>query len=928
MSSILATKLHRPTIPPKNVFRPFLIQRLDQGLQSGRQVTLVSAPAGFGKTVCVSAFLDVSDLPRSWLSLDAADDDPGRFFTYLLAALQKIDEGIGQDIQGILGAGQLPPGEILVSTLINDILEVEELFLLILDDFHLIQDEFILEVIQQLIANIPPALYLVIITREDPPLPLAKLRANNQLTEIRARDLRFNSQEVSTFLNQVMGLSLTEKNILALEERTEGWVVGLQLAGLALQSSSSRQSLSASKQYTNPSRFIANLSGSNRFILNYLTEEVLNQQPPDIQTFLLQTSCLEKLNDDLCNTLTGRLDSHVLLERLYNDNLFLIPLDDKQDWYRYHQLFADLLRDLQKSQHKEAAKQLHQRASRWYTQHGMASEAIHHALQAEDYTLAMQLLESYTLDMLVQWHVKTVEGWMRAIPPEWGAKSPKANLAFAWMHLLRGTYPKAMPYLERLQVIFANASLDDGTDPELIAEWLALQSTLTNAQGNPEQALELGQQALQITPEDNGHVYSMIYLGLANAYQQLDRFSKAMDAFRMLIQYGRAAANPISELLGISGLGLLAIQRGQLQYAFEITTQGIDLIERMGALSPISTAIYGELGVVHYQRHQLDQAHDYFQRSIQVSSLSGYSDAEVYYGVILVRLFQIEGNLRAARQEIRKTVQLMQENTPAAVREEVISQQLRIYLYDDQLAEAEKVLGGEGFSFHQGFSSPELPPDQQISRQKGVLYLSALRILLYRARVEGELDRLSQGIQLANQLISNSLQRHFIPIAIETLLLRAQLYAVLAKQSASRADLVNALELGEPEGFISIFVEEGPPIETALQNLIAKGTTTSTQKAYIERILAAFPIAHTSVSKTSDSSLQTADKIHPPVAALTERELEVLNCMADGMTYEEIASKLYISLNTVRTHVKSLYGKLVVNNRTRAIAQARRQGLI
>ena len=299
--NLLATKLHRPSLPPQRVLRPHLIQRLNEGLEFGRQITLVSAPAGFGKTLCVSEWVHALELPVTWLSLDPSDDDPGRFFTYLLAALQKVDENIGGEIQKILLAGQLPPGEIISAALINELQLRETRFLLVLDDFQVIQDRFILQVLENLIDNLPQALHLVLVTREDPSLPLARLRANDRLTEVRAGDLRFTPPETDSYLNQVMKLGLSPGDVAALESRTEGWVVGLHLAGLSI------------RDRDNPSAFIAGLSGSHRFIFDYLTEEVIGRQPEEVQRFLLQTSILDRLNGSLCAAVTGRADSPALL---------------------------------------------------------------------------------------------------------------------------------------------------------------------------------------------------------------------------------------------------------------------------------------------------------------------------------------------------------------------------------------------------------------------------------------------------------------------------------------------------------------------------------------------------------------------------------------------------------------------------------------
>jgi len=917
------------------VARPQLLSRLNFGLASGRQITLVSAPAGFGKTVCACEWVQKLDLPVTWLSLDPADDDPGRFFSYLVAALQIVDENLGWEIEGVLRAGQLPPNEIITTTLINDIQARDTRFVLVLDDIQVIQDELILGVLEQLVMRLPDTLHLVFLTREDPDLPLARLRANNQLTEIRAGDLRFSNPEADHFLTEVMELSLSQADIDVLDTRTEGWIAGLHLAALALQAPLAVQSLTkpqpgsatqsriatqapvSNQNRPNPSAFIANLRGSHRFILSYLSEEVLDQQPEEVQDFLLQTSILDRLNGDLCNAVTGRVDSHALLKRLYQANLFLIPLDDDGHWYRTHQLFTDLLRDLQETHHKDATAELHRRASDWFAQAGMLNETIQHALAAGDYSTAVQLIESHAMDMIMQWHLKTVDSWMQSIPVEWIAQSPQANLAFAWLHLMRPDYLQASPYLERLQVMSSDPEFG-ANDPPLLARWLALQSMLLNAQGKAAECLELCNQALALVSEGDEHVRNMIYLELAKAYEQFDDYDRAVDAYQVIIKQGQMAGNSVTELLGISGLALLALKHGQLHFAFEITSEGIQRLESAGALPPISTAVYGELGEIHYQWHQLEYAHYYFQRAIEVSTLSGYSDAELYYGVILSRLSQIEGDLEGAAQEIHKAVDLMKVQAPAAVREEVIAQQIRIDLAQGHLAAAEASLKSLGFSFKDQFTLPNLTPTQNIS---------ALRILLYRAQVKGELAELKPGIELADKIVESMLQGGYNMVAIETLLLRAMMHAVSGNDQASKDDYVAALQLSEPEGMISIFVEEGPPVAEALANLLGADQLGSVQLDYVESILAAFTSAQPPGVGPTDQApaVEPGDQLVEP---LTEREQDVLRLMAEGLKYEEIGERLYISLNTVRYHVKAIYGKLNVNNRTKAIERAQQLGIL
>ena len=410
---LLATKLHQPALPPRRVHRAALVQRLDEGLQAGHCLSLISAPAGFGKTTCVLEWLAALPRPAAWLSLDSADNDPARFFTYLAAALHKVDPSLGRDMEGTLQSGQLPAPEAITAALVNDLLQVPQHFVLVLDDFHLIQESTVLHTFETLLGNLPPPLHLVIITREDPQLPLARLRAHNRLTEIRAADLRFSGVDTTAFLNEVMGLSLALDEVVELESRTEGWIVGLQLAGLSMRDGS------------DPAAFINKLTGSHRHILNYLTEEVLQRLPEDLHTFLLQTSILDKLHGDLCDAVTGRSDSSQLLERLLTANLFLIPLDDEQHWYRYHHLFADLLRSYQARLRKAEVAELHQRAAAWYAQAGFPGEAIQHALAAQDYPLALSLLEANIMPLLMRGYARTVETWLKAFPARGPAQQPQ-----------------------------------------------------------------------------------------------------------------------------------------------------------------------------------------------------------------------------------------------------------------------------------------------------------------------------------------------------------------------------------------------------------------------------------------------------------------------------------------------------------------------
>jgi LuxR family maltose regulon positive regulatory protein len=919
---ILTTKLHRPAPPANSLPRPQLSRRLDDGLSRGCKITLISAPAGFGKSSAVSEWIGSQGRPAAWLALDAGDDDPQRFLDTLLAALQGLAGWPAGELAGLLRAGQLPPLEVAGALLVNELGGYPGEFFLVLDDFHMIQDSYILGLFAKLLAYPPPPLHLVLVTREDPPLPLARLRAANLLNEIRAGDLRFHAQEIGCLLNEKMGLGLSAADLRLLEERTEGWPVGLQLAGLSL------------RERRDPSGFIGALAANQGSILGYLTEEVISRQPAHVQEFLLKTSILDQLNPAVCDAVADRSDSRLLLDQLYRANLFLVPIDRENNWYRFHHLFAGALRSHPAAPCGAGAAALHLRASQWYERNGLADEAIQHALSSSDYARAVDLLEKHAVGMLVQGYSRTVEGWMQAIPPEWRARSPRANLAFAWLHLLRGNFAQVQPYVERLQKVFQPTVQPAAAHLE--AEWLALLSLLRAGQANPQESLALGERALEISDPADDPLRSLIYMGFAAAYQALGDYANAVTAFRKIILYGQAGGNFVSELLGLSGLVQMALNHGQLNLALEVSTQGVERVERLGIVSPISAAVYGGIAQVYYQRHRFEEARPYYQRTIHLGNLAGYSDAEIGYHMILSRLRLAEGDLENAGRELDQAVAVMQKAPPAWVREEVIAQQVRLALAQGRLRAAESLLEAEysppgsrppgTAPFHPAW----LPGNEKIDYSAGLTANSVLRVLLYRGEVERETDALHQGLELADHLIAAALQGRYLSIALETLQLRGRIQARLGSGEAGLADFARALELAEPEGYIQIFVEEGRPTAQALAQLSQAGRVLPVRAGYAAQILAAFAEAGQPGGGTGPplSGSTRGQEWGASPEALTSRELEVLRLIAEGLKYEDIAGRLYISLNTVRSYIKAIYAKLNVDNRTRAVAQARQRGWI
>src|SRR6266516_5464872 len=493
---ILATKLYIPRLRPNVVPRPRLIERLNEGLH--RKLTLIAAPAGFGKTTLVSAWVAGCDRQVAWLSLDAGENDPRLFLTYLVAALQTIAPTIGEGALGVLQSPQPPPSESILTALLNEITTLPAHFVLVLDDYHLIDAKPVDMALTYLVEHLPPHMHLIIATREDPQVPLARLRARSHLTELRAADLRFAASEAAAFLSQVMGLSLSAADIAALEDHTEGWIAGLQLAALSLQG------------HQDVAGFIQAFAGDDRYIVDYLVEEVLQRQPAPVRSFLLQTAILDRLSGPLCDAVTGQEEGNERLEALERGNFFVVPLDDKRHWYRYHHLFADVLSAHLLAEQPDQLSTLHRRASEWYEQHGSAADAIRHALAAEDFERAADLVEWAVPAMRRSRQEATVLGWLRALPDELLQVRPVLSVAYAWALLASGELEGVETRLrdaERWLDTTADRSemvvVGDEEYRRLPAAIAVYRAVLAQARGDGADTMNYARRALDLVPEDD-----------------------------------------------------------------------------------------------------------------------------------------------------------------------------------------------------------------------------------------------------------------------------------------------------------------------------------------------------------------------------------------------------------------------------------------
>ncbi|MFN8473358.1 MAG: LuxR C-terminal-related transcriptional regulator [Anaerolineae bacterium] len=890
---LVATKLAIPPVRPALVARPRLMQRLDACL--AHPLTLISAPAGFGKTTLVSAWARAAAMPVTWLALDEADNNPARFLSYLAAAIRGVVPAVGRDLPGPLGASPVPP-DVVIATLINGVAAHATPFVLVLDDYHVLDDEDVHEALRRLVAYQPPQLHLVIVTREDPQLPLARLRARGQLIDLRAQDLRFTPDEVATFVRDVMGVALERPQIAELDARIEGWIAGWQLAALSMQGR------------RDPADLLDGLSGGHHFILTYLTEEVLAQLPPDMQSFLMETSILDRLSGPLCDAVTERNDADAVMERLYATNAFVVALDDAHHWYRYHHLFADLLRTQLSRKAPQRLPILHGRASAWYEGQGDAANAIEHAFAAADYARVVRRLEAHAREVVLEGYAQSVEDWLRRLPHEWQAAGPRANLAFGWSLLLRGQTGEIEAYLRHAEAAAAERGPDDETAKAIVAEAKALRAGLVSLQGDAERACDMARNAVAQAPPDDLYLQGMTRFCLGTAYNYAGQVAAAIDTYLEALPLCRAANNTLATMLIVANLIVLYMIRGQLEAADDLTRRVMAGAARMGTpTSPALATVYMGHSEVLYERNETEAARDLLERWLDISRRGGHVAAVAYGHVLLSRIEQARGDLDAAAAALDHAAQLRQHRMPGWVAPQIVAQEVALALGRGDTATAAQALSASGVQI-----------TDAASYAREVIHIAYLRLLLHLGRRAPSADDLGQALDLAGRVLQSAEPAGRMGRVIETLALRALVWQARGEMQQARADLGRALALGEPEGYARVFINEGEPMQRLLADLRAA------RPQYVARLLAAFGGAPPAV----EAALKPAPVTPALIEPLTERELEVLRLLADGLTYEETAQRLVVTLNTVRFHVKAIYGKLGVDRRAAAIDRARSLSLL
>ncbi len=900
---ILATKLSVPPSRPNVVLRSCLIERLDEGLQ-GRLI-LVSAPAGFGKTTILSQWLAgcsrlEPEVHPAWLSLDEGDSDLPRFLTYLIAALRTVAAEVGEGALGMLQSPQPPPTEAVLTALLNEITTLPHSVLLVLDDYHVVDSEPVDQALAFLLEHLPPQLHLVIATREDPHLPLARWRARGQLTELRAADLRFTPSEAAEFLNRVMSLDLSADDIEALETRTEGWIAGLQMAALSIRGRS------------DAAGFIQRFTGSHRFVLDYLVEEVLQRQPERTRSFLLQTAILDKLCGALCDAVTGQKNGKAMLERLERDNLFVVPLDEERQWYRYHHLFADVLQAHLVEEQPDQMPALHRRASEWYEEHGSRPDAIRHALCAEDFDWAAELIGlagpmTEDTSQSVTWLM-----WARALPDELIRSRPVLGVWFAWALLGSGELEAAEARLRD-----AERWLEPGpSEPKVVVDEEQLRSLLAtiavaraynaHSVGDVPGTVKHAQRVLELLPEGD-HVRRQQATALMGmTYWASGDLEAAARVFFDYVMSLRAAGNIPDAISAASVLPVITLALGRPREAVDALEQLRQFVVGQGEpLLPAATDLYRGLGELDLERGDLAAAEQHLLRS---KELGEQAEAPVWpyrWCVARARLAETEGDLESALNLLDEAERLF-VRTPLPVIRPISALKAAIWARQGRVTEASEWARERGLSV-----------DDDLSYLREFEHLTLARVLIARHESDRVAGALDDAVRLLERLLHAAEEGGRIGSMIEILALQALAHQARGDASAALAALERALCLAAPEGYVRVFVDGGPPMARLLEEADSRAMAPDD----VRRVLAAFPSAGPRLTGPSGASSEGAE-------LLSEREREVLRHIAAGLTNREIAARLFLSVYTVKAHARSIYDKLDAHSRTQAVAKARELGVL
>jgi len=895
---LLVTKFNVPAPGARIVHRHQLVHLLDEALEDNISLVLVCGPAGYGKTTLVSDWLQTRQGAHlgqcAWLTLEPADDDLTRFLTYFIHALQRIIPGFGEGVVKMLHTHKPQPPAVLATLLVNQLSELPERTFLILDDYHLLTIQPIQDLMNFLVDHQPPQLCLVLLTRTDPPLPLARLRARGQLLELRQSALCFSLAEVGEFTNRSMELGLTPDQVAFLAKQTEGWISGLQLAAISLRQEQDR------------SAFFEAFSGEHAFIADYLAEEVLARLPETVRTFLLHTSILQRLTAPLCEAVTGQPGAQEMLHILLDANLFILPLDERHAWYRYHRLFADLLRKRLQEEQGDGVADLHRRASRWFAANELLDLAIEHALAAEDFGLAAGLLEPVAENMLMYGQAVTLLRWLEALPRETLLLHPALVILKAFSIFLCGQSPAQAGAL--IQELSAS-----GASADFQGELLTIQAMLAILQGKPAEAIQLSSQAIRQLPAQRLFFRSLAADSLGMGQTLAGDYQGAMVAFEQVVELSQQSDNVMMTLMALSNLAGLRYMQGQLHAAIHSCRQVVELAtQRIGRGTPMLGKALFNLGEMLREQGDLDGAQATLLESAGMMERFSEIGLSLAY-LAIARLYMVRRDWTTAQAYLDKARQRAQVSYTSWIDNRLVEvAQARYWIARGELDQA------AGWA-RQRELLDRAPAEIFLQEERSAAVRELIQVeSITLARLYLAQHQAVKALEMLSFLQEQVEKRGQLRRVIEVLALKALALHAMGEADPALQTIGKALALAEPEGYQSAFVDEGEPMARLLYQASAQGIS----PGYAGKLLAV--LSRKVQAPAATPSSPAADLVEP----LSAREMEVLQLIATGLSNSEIASRLYISLSTVKGHTSNIYGKLGVKNRSQAVVRARSLGLL
>jgi LuxR family maltose regulon positive regulatory protein len=898
--SLLRTKLYLPPPNPRVVNRPHLFSRMNEGLATGCKLILISAAVGYGKTTLVSDWLSGLNTPSAWLSLDPEDNDPPQFWKYVIAAVQTVQPEIGNTAFNLLQTAQSPPIENLLVDLINQITTLADKIILVIDDYHLIETTEVHKELNFLLDHLPSQLNLVLITREDPPLRLPQLRARRQMIEIRATDLRFTAEETSKFFSETAtGLDITADEIAVLQRRTEGWVAGLQLAALSLQN------------ITDKTSFIYDFAGNDRYVVDYLIHEVMEHQPPHIKDFLLKTAFLNRFTASLCDAVTEQNNAIECLIHLQQANLFLISLDNKREWYRYHQLFADLLcYQLKVAVGIEGIKALHQRAADWYAKNGFTDEAIHHYIEIEAFANAAVLMEKVTINLIVQGQLRKVLAWLDSLPEDFLRTRSLLCVCHAWALNLSGQAPAVESRLLDAEEALSIAPQAQQEDILGLIDYI--RAFLARRQNHIPLSTEYLRQSAERLSQDNLAIRGAVKLGLGFNYYLSGKLIEAEHTLQEARQDGRTAKAIYTTLIAMAVQANTYVAQGKLNQAVQLFEETIAAGLSFNNSRPFPPAGYAcaGLGGVAYEQNDLEKAERLLGEAVELGKLIG-DWSIIRRGLLpLAWCKQIQGDSKTAHELWRQALDVVQKAESKRVEANLRVHQARLWL-----AQATRNANKSALAF-----AAEWAENYQHQNPDPASYAQALaqRTLAWLRVAQG---RAELALAVLDVVAEAAIAGRHTANQIDILTLQGLAHSSLGDTGSALTALKQAFILAVPEGYVRTFVDYGPP----MQALLRQAGKMDLFPEYVSKLLAAFT---TNAGEDRPTKTLKPSSLRPLVETLTDQEMSILRLMAAGLSHHEIASELYLSINTIKWHTTHIYGKLGVHRRAHAVARARELNII